>query len=94
MLLCNSGESTPTNTFNYDCSYLVKKITVLPHSSNSDKGITPLAMKSQIYLVLLATTFFVSVKPEDRKLLAVNLLYRHGDRTPLHPYPTDPYKVL
>ena len=52
-----------------------------------------LPLKLQTYL--LATILFTTVKTDDiRKLLAVNLLYRHGDRTPVNPYPNDPYKVI
>ena len=28
-----------------------------------------------------------------RTLLSVHVLYRHGERTPVDPYPNDPYKV-
>lgn len=31
--------------------------------------------------------------PEVLKLSHVIVLYRHGDRTPVDPYPNDPFKV-
>jgi len=31
--------------------------------------------------------------PDVLKLSHVVVLYRHGDRTPVDPYPNDPYKV-
>ena len=47
-------------------------------------------------LALAWTLILLAAKSqgEDRKtLLSVHVLYRHGERTPVDPYPNDPYKV-
>ncbi|CAG9814827.1 unnamed protein product [Phaedon cochleariae] len=44
-----------------------------------------------IFVFLIGLLCFEASATED-ELLAVVVIYRHGDRTPVKPYPTDPYR--
>ncbi len=44
-----------------------------------------------LVLVFLASTWTFGLESED-KVAFTTVIYRHGDRTPIDPYPKDPYK--
>lgn len=60
---------------------------------------TPCSWNSSLLLSVLITalfnTFLVRAQQEvqdDGKLMFAHVLFRHGDRTPIDPYPNDPWK--
>ena len=47
-----------------------------------------------LFVCFLSGIFKAQDFPEQKELLAVTVMYRHGDRTPFYFYPNDPYKVI
>lgn len=48
-------------------------------------------MESTIFVVALLL-FSISITFGDKSVRYAAVIYRHGDRTPVNPYPTDPWK--
>ncbi|KAJ8972002.1 hypothetical protein NQ314_000433 [Rhamnusium bicolor] len=51
-------------------------------------------MRSILCIYIACVISYFGAQGAEDELNAVVVIYRHGDRTPVKPYPTDPYRNI